>query len=113
MLLRINVLRPKSTVFVASGRNASMHRVVIVLGIGGAPAKVFFPPLESDGWANPTGRLQCKNRAYRVPESCLGLGYPQPAASQQPRPRTASMPSFAMIGTITNPATGSAHHQPK
>ncbi len=22
------------------------------------------------------------------------------------------MPSFAVIGTMTNPATGSAHHQP-
>lgn len=70
-VLGINGLRSKSRVFVASPRNASMHRVVIVLGIGGAPLKVFFPPLESDGWANPTGRLQCKNRAYRVPESCL------------------------------------------
>ena len=32
--------------------------------------------------------------------------------SQHALPRIPSMPSFPMIGTITSPATGSAHHQP-
>jgi hypothetical protein len=32
--------------------------------------------------------------------------------SQHVSPRRASIPSLTMIGTITSPATGSAHHQP-
>ena len=36
----------------------------------------------------------------------------QPQPPQQVLPVIPSMPSFAIIGTITSPATGSAHHQP-
>ena len=36
----------------------------------------------------------------------------QPQPAQQVLPLIPSAPSFAMIGTITNPATGSAHHHP-
>ena len=35
-----------------------------------------------------------------------------PQSAQHRFPRIPSTPSLAMIGTITNPATGSAHHQP-
>ena len=37
----------------------------------------------------------------------------QSPSSQHVSPRRASIPSFAMIGTITSAAMGSAHHQPK
>ena len=40
------------------------------------------------------------------------LLYPQPHLSH-PFPRIALMPSLAMIGTITTPAAGSAHHHPR
>ena len=35
-----------------------------------------------------------------------------PQSSQQALPLIPSIPSLVMIGTITSPATGSAHHQP-
>ena len=38
--------------------------------------------------------------------------HPDPQSSQHALPRSPSWPSMAMIGTITNPATRSAHHHP-
>src|SRR5215472_7811310 len=37
----------------------------------------------------------------------------QPSPQPQSLPLRESKPSLAIIGTIANPATGSAHHQPK
>lgn len=44
-------------------------------------------------------------------KSGVNLGYEQVA--QHVLPCRASQPSLTIIGTINNPAAGSAHHQPK
>lgn len=41
-------------------------------------SKSLLPPLESDGWANPTGGLQCKNRAYRARQPSLAADLRKP-----------------------------------
>lgn len=53
--------------------------------------------------------LEAKERGVR--KSGVKLGHEQVA--QHVLPCTAAQPSLTIIGTMSNPAAGSAHHQPK